>query len=79
MTRHSQHQEIADRDLVVLAEEIISELVSMLAGLNAPNGSRAFNEKYDRFYLDAFSIANPIPQDDIVLSVLNEMEKGTLQ
>lgn len=75
--RWAHNEAMADRDLVVLAEEIISEMVSMLARLNAPNGSEAFTKKFDRFYAEGFGIANPVPQDDIVLSVLDEMEKGT--
>lgn len=78
----SDCQGMKDRDLLELANEIIGEMVSMLAHVKAPPANADFRKKFDSFYLEAFSIANArtdYPQDDIVLSVLDELNGGTLQ
>jgi hypothetical protein len=78
MNHLSPLKEIDARELVGLANELIMEMVSILADLKAPPASASFNAKFDRFYAEGFGIGNPeIPQDDIVLSVLDEMNGGT--
>lgn len=76
MTDFAPLDHVTDRDLVVLAEEIISEMVSMLAALKAPPSSREFDEKFDRFYLKAFGLAMP---ENRHATVLDELSGGTIQ